>query len=76
MCGRLPCPLARNLPPRTKVSNLTRAEFASVFCTECANPTHKEYADVEFAKCFTPPLIPLFLNTREKRVRRDIFGNK
>ena len=75
-CGRLPCPLARNLPPRTKVSNLTRAEFANVFCTECANLTHKEHAGVEFAKRLTLSRFPFFLNFTRKSVPCDIFGNK
>ena len=74
-CGRLPCPLARNLPPRTKVSNLTRGEFANVFCT-CANLTHKEFTDVKFAKRLTLSRLPLFLNVTWKSVPCDIFGNK
>ena len=45
--------------------------------SEYANLTHKEYADVEFAKCFTPSRSPFFLNfTQEKHVSRDIFGKK
>ena len=66
MCGRLPCPLARNLPPRTKVSNLTRAEFANVICTECANLTYKEHAGVEFAKRLTLSRFPFFSILLEK----------